>query len=45
MKTTEGVFDCGDLKLQRGGALKGAQHARLVGAGTPLLSNPEPVTR
>src|SRR5258708_4673594 len=25
MKTTEGVFECGDLSLQRGGTLKGAR--------------------
>ena len=25
MKTTEGIFDCGDLPLQRGGTLKGAR--------------------
>ena len=25
MTTTEGVFDCGDVSLQRGGTLKGAR--------------------
>ena len=25
MKTSEGIFDCGDLPLQRGGTLKGAR--------------------
>ena len=28
MRTAEGVFECGDLSLQRGGTLKGARHVK-----------------
>ena len=40
MRTSEGVFECGDLALQRGGTLKGA---RIVYKTFGTLS-PKPTT-
>ncbi|HEY2609353.1 MAG TPA: alpha/beta fold hydrolase [Reyranella sp.] len=40
MKTTEGVFDCGDLPLQRGGTLKSARIVyKTFGALSPQRDN------
>jgi len=40
VKTTEGVFDCGDLPLQRGGTLRGARIVyKTFGALSPQRDN------